>query len=105
MSGICPCDPNGADTSGTGLAHAVFAATTATFAVASLLVISPAMEKDSRWRGYAVFTLAVALLASVLAALYGLDVFEGWKGALQRISMTVGLVWIEVMSLKLIRLS
>ncbi len=104
MAGIYHSDPNGAATSATGLVHAAFAGTTAASGVASMLAISLAMQKDSRWRGYAAFTITMALLGSVLAALYGFDVIEGWKGALQRASMTVAFVWIEVVSFKLVRL-
>lgn len=104
MTAAFPCDPRGAEASITGLVHGAFATTGAVCLVIGLLVISPMMARDNLWRGYATFSIAAAILASVLASLYGFDVFEGWKGAMQRISMGVALVWIVVMAFRLLRL-
>lgn len=68
-------------------------------------LISNRLKKDSRLQSYVGYSLVTAVVALALSAVYGFNFFEQWKGALQRVSMGVPLLWIEVMAIKLLRLS
>lgn len=103
MTAVFPCDTGGQITTA-GQVHGAFAIMGAVCMVIGMLIISLALPRDSRWQRYAVFSVLIALLASLLGGLHGFDVIEGWKGALQRLSMGVGLLWMVVMSFKLLRL-
>ncbi len=103
MTAIFPCD-TGDQTTYTGQIHGVFATVGAVFMVLGMLILSPTFFREARWRGYAVLTVTVAVLSSVLAGMYGFDVIEGWKGALQRISMGTALIWVEAVSFRLLHL-
>jgi len=103
MTAIFPCDTGG-ETTYTGQIHGIFATVGAVFMILGMLILSPMFFREAGWRGYAVLTVAVALLSSVLAGMYGFDVIEGWKGALQRISMGTALIWVEAVSFRLLSL-
>ena len=104
MTAIFPCDTGG-ETTTSGMVHGAFAVVGVVCMIVGMLIISLVLAEDSHWQRYAIFTVATALLASALAVLYGFDVIVTWKGALQRISMGVALLWVEVMSFKLLRLT
>ena len=44
-------------------------------------------------------------MAMVVSVLYASNVFESWKGVVQRMAMAVPLIWVEVMAIKLLRVS
>ena len=103
MTAVFPCDTGGEITLA-GQLHGVFAAVGSVCMVVGMLITALILYEDSRWRSYAVLSVAIALLASALAVFYGLDIIEGWKGALQRISMGVALLWVVVVAVRLLRL-
>ena len=105
MTGIFPCDPGCVDVSMVGITHRVFAKIATFTMILAPLPISQRLKKDSRWQGYLAYTLVTVVVALALSAVYGFNIFEPWKGALQRIAMGVPLIWIEVMAIKLLRLS
>jgi len=111
VSGLCliiigffPCD-TGDDMTFSGRTHNALAIAATVTMILSLLSFSPRLRVDERWRNYFTYTMCTVLVTLVFAALYAFHVFESWEGALQRISMAVPLIWIEVMSIKLLRLS
>jgi len=111
VSGLCliimgffPCD-TGDDITFSGRTHNALATIAAAAMILSLLSLSLRLWADERWRNYFTYTMCTVLVTLVFAALYAFDVFESWEGALQRISMAAPLIWIEVMSIKLLRLS
>jgi len=105
LLGIFPCDPGCANESSVGIMHEVFAMMHGFAMIFAPLAIAQRLKKDSRWQGYLYYSLATGVVVAVLASLYGFNVFEPWKGALQRVLMGVPLLWVEVMAIKLLRLS
>jgi hypothetical membrane protein len=105
LLGLFPCDPGCANESFVGITHEVFAIMHAFTMIFAPLAIAQRLKKDNRWQGYLYYSLATGVLGAVLASLYGFNVFEPWKGALQRVLMGVPLLWVEVMAIKLLRLS
>jgi len=69
------------------------------------LALSPRLKRDDRWQRYLAYSLGTVVVALLVSAVYESDVFESWKGALQRISMAVPFIWVEVMAIKLLRVS
>lgn len=101
MTAVFPCDPGCVDVSVTGRTHSVVATIAAFALLLGNLFLAPALWRDDRWRGYARYTFASAMVALAVSALYGLSLIDGWDGALQRTSMGVSLVWVEVMAVRL----
>jgi hypothetical protein len=46
-----------------------------------------------------------AAAIAIIGALHSADIFESYTGLLQRVSMGLPLVWMEVVSIKLFRLA
>lgn len=105
MTGIFRCDPGCEDITTVGTTHSIFATIAAIPMIFGALAISPRLKRDNRWHDYAAYSLITVVVAVASSILFVLDVFEPWVGVLQRISMGVMLLWIEVMSIKLLRLS
>ena len=105
MTGIFPRDPVWGDVSMVGITHSVFTIISAVAMILALLALSPRLNRDSLWRGYQYYSLATAIVAGVISAVYGFKVLEQWIGALQRVLMGVLLLWVEVMAIRLLRLS
>ena len=105
ITGIFPCDPGCVDVSMVGITHSVFAIISAFAMILAPLALSPRLKRDRLWQGYLAYSLATVIVAGLISAVYGFTVFEQWTGALQRFSMGVLLLWIEVMAIRLLRLS
>ena len=105
MIGIFPCDPDSLEVTTTGKIHTAFVVMAVITMTLALLAISPRLWGDDRWRSYVAYTLWTVLMMLIVAAIYRFGVFESWKGALERILMAVPLIWMEVMAIRLFRLS
>jgi hypothetical membrane protein len=69
------------------------------------LFIARRLKNDSQWKSYRVYSLATGLVTAVLIFIYAFVGIEGYMGVLQRIIIGAPLLWIEVMAIKLFRLS
>jgi len=110
MAGIFPCDPAGVDISMVGITHYVFVTISAFAMILAPLALSPRLRRDRLWQSYVAYSLITVVVVGAISALfiitvYGFNVFEPWKGVLQRVSMVVPLLWMEVMAIRLLRLS
>ncbi|MCP8308657.1 MAG: DUF998 domain-containing protein [archaeon] len=103
--GFFPCDPGCVNVSFTGFMHSITATIPAVAMGFAPLVISLRMKNDILWEGYWLYSLSTSIVTIILSPLTFLTVFEPWAGALQRLSMAVGLLWIMVISIRLFRLS
>ena len=105
MTGVFQCDPGCVDVTWVGTTHSFFATVAAiSFSVAPLFV---AMRQwaDSRWKRYTFYSWLTAIITLSISLLYSIDIFEAYTGLLRRVSMGLPLVWMEVVSLKLFRLT
>ena len=105
MTGIFHCDPGCVDVSMVGITHSVFAMISAFAMMLAPLALCPRLYRDRLWQGYLYYSLATVIVAGLISAVYGFNVFEPWNGALQRASMGVALLWMEVMAIRLLRVS
>ncbi|MDD2666254.1 MAG: DUF998 domain-containing protein [Methanocellales archaeon] len=62
-------------------------------------------RKDQRWASYRPYSLTTGLLTAILGLAFIFGGIEGWMGALQRMAVGVPLLWMEVMAIRLLRLS
>jgi hypothetical membrane protein len=105
MTGIFRCDPGCVDVTWAGFTHSIFATTAAiSFSIAPIF-IAVRQWSDSRWKRYSLFSWLIAIITLLLSMLYSLDIFESYVGLLQRVSMGLPLVWMEIISIRLLRIS
>lgn len=88
------------------LAHHIHNGLTAV--IFPLTVVSPALLawglRDARRdRLLAIYSLVTAVLTAALLALYLTDAVEGWNGAVQRVFVSVPLLWVAVLGGRLLR--
>lgn len=105
MTGIFTLDAGGLAVSGPGMAHGFFARIGESAIIVAALAMSFGLKKDERWHAYALYCLMTAVVATALYLLIDLDFVAPWKGIMQRLLVTVPLMWIEVMSVRLLFLS
>jgi len=67
--------------------------------------IAQRFKNDNRWKNYRVYTLATGALVVVFGVMLGFNMIKGWTGAIQRIEAGMSLLWVEIMAIKLLRLS
>lgn len=100
-----PCDPGCVNISFTGMMHGVFATSSAVSMVLATIILAQQFNDDNRWKNYWLYTLATGIMTSIFGLSLLFIVIEGWMGAIQRISMGIPLFWMEVISIRLLRLS
>jgi hypothetical protein len=69
--------------------------------IAGTLVLSHRLQEDERLKGYSGFTMITGIMAGIISLLLFSAAFESQVGAIQRISMAIPLIWVEVMAVKL----
>jgi hypothetical membrane protein len=105
MTGIFQCDPGCVDVTWVGFTHSIFATAAAiSFSIAPIF-IAVRQWSDSRWKTYSLFSWIIAIITLLLSILYSLDIFESYIGLLQRVSMGLPLVWMEIISIRILRVS
>ena len=100
-----PCNLGCVNISFTGKMHGVFATIPGVAMALAPLIIAQQFKDDSRWENYWLYTLVTGIVTAILGLAFLFIVIEGWMGAFQRISMGIPLLWMEVISIRLIRLS
>ena len=105
MTGIFTLDAGGLAVSGPGMAHGFFARIGESAIIVAALAMSFGLRKDKRWHALALYSLMTAVVATALYLVTDLDFVAPWKGVVQRLLVAVPLMWIEVMSVRLLFLS
>ena len=105
MIGVFPCDPGCVTVSTVGVIHGNVAFVARFALTIAPLFIFQRLMKDSRWHNYHIYSIVIVVVSLVFAAVYNFNVFENLTGAFQRITFGVPLLWVELMSMKLLRLS
>jgi hypothetical protein len=85
-------------------AHDLVSAPVIAAAVAAPLVLALRFRADVSWRSLAPYSAAAAPALAALFALGGLELAPTWNGVLQRVAVSVALLWLEVAALHLLRL-
>jgi len=102
MTGIFPCDVGFVEATVSGILHGVFAGIGTLAIIGAALAMWLGLREDAAWRNHSWFSLSVAVLAVALYVPYQADSLTQWEGAIQRMLVMVLLLWLEVMSLKLL---
>lgn len=105
MLGIFHSEPGAENPTAVGTMHSVFVLIAGFAILLAPLAISPRLKRDERWQSYVAYSLGTVVMAMVVSVLYASNVFESWKGVVQRMAMAVPLIWVEVMAIKLLRVS
>jgi len=103
--GFFPCDPGCVNVSFTGIMHVVSARILWIGMVIAQFAIAQPFRNDPKWERYWGYTLATGLVTLIIGIMLGFVVIEGWTGALQRVFNGVRLLWIEIIAIRLLRLS
>jgi len=103
--GLFPCDLGCVTTSLTGLIHGLVSRLVTCGLFLAPLAIAQSFKSDHRWERYRMYTLATGLVTAILMLIPFFIVVEGWYGAFQRILVGMPLLWIEILAIKLLRLS
>jgi hypothetical membrane protein len=99
---VFPCDVGSVEASTSGILHGVFAGI-GTFAIVSAaLAMWLGLKDDAVWWNHSWFSLSVAVVAVALYVPHLFSSLPRWNGAIQRMLVMVLLIWIEVMSIKLL---
>ncbi len=106
LIGAFQTDPIGGPRTIEGTIHGITSkAVFLIFPIASLL-ISLSLRKDLRWRGLFIHTIAMSGLALVLFIVWlWLSDRMSWFGLYERILVANTIIWIEIMAIRLLRLS
>lgn len=104
MTGFFPCDPGCVTVSTVESIHGKVAFIARFALIIAPLLIFQRLVKDRRWHNYHIYSLTIVGVALFLAAVYNFNVFENLNGALQRASFGIPLLWVEIMSIKLLRI-
>jgi hypothetical membrane protein len=100
---VFPRDPSGAEQTSIGMTHYVFSMIAGGGTTLALFALAQAFKGDPRWSDYRGYTLATGIATAILGLALVSAAIEGWMGALQRIALAVPLVWMEVISIRLLR--
>jgi hypothetical membrane protein len=73
--------------------------------VAAPLVLARAFGGDVLWHGLHAYSIATGVLGLVLLVMFLIGVAPTWTGVVQRVFVTVLLLWIVIVGARLIRLS
>ncbi len=112
VAGVClvagaifPCDPGCVPVSFAGNMHRVVAVIGFSAMIFAPLAISQRMKDDELWHDYRSYSVATGILTAVFLILFLSGILEAWKGAIQRILLGTLLLWVEIMAIRLLRLS
>lgn len=72
--------------------------------VAAPLVLARAFRGDQSWRNLGAYSIVTGVVGLVLVVLLYSGVAESWAGVLQRMFVTVLLLWVAILGARLIRL-
>ncbi|MDD2777281.1 MAG: DUF998 domain-containing protein [Methanocellales archaeon] len=103
--GLFHVDPNTVNASLKAMLHVIGAMLVGLGFSTAPFAIARRSRKDHRWVSYRPYSLATGLLTAILGLVFIFGGIEGWMGALQRMVIGVPLLWIEVMAIRLLRLS
>jgi hypothetical protein len=106
LIGAFRTDPVGVQTTIEGAIHGTMATTVFWIFPVSILLIAPSLRHDPTWQNIFVYTVIAGILALVLVIVLGfLKPKMSWFGLYERILVVNMIIWVEVMAIKLLRLS
>jgi hypothetical protein len=100
--GLFPCDPLCINTSVVASFHITSAVVAAVAALLGLFFMSQRFNRDSDWRGLSHFTYLMIVVSVAAWMVFLFVATESWMGLFQKLAMGGSLVWVEVISYKML---
>ncbi len=101
LLGIFTCDTGCANFSIMGNIHSYFARLSAASMILATILIAPRIKRDNHWSRYWKFSVLTGVVSLLFSALFIFTVFSAWAGFVQRITVLMPLMWVEVMAARL----
>ncbi len=103
--GIFPCDPGCEPVSFIGNLHETLSLIGFSAVIFAPLAISQEFTHSELWRRYRMYSLMTGVLTALLVPVFLSETLPLWNGAIQRLMLGILLLWMEVISIKLLRIS
>lgn len=103
-AGFLPMDTGGITTSLIGLGHDITATIASNAMTLGMIALAFHFRKNPQWQRNWIFTLSLAIAAIALSPFPILPVYNPYAGLIQRLGMGLALLWIETISIRLLKL-
>ena len=103
--GIFPCDPGCVPVSFIGSLHETVSLIGFSAVIFAPFAISQEFTHSEVWRGYRLYSLITGVCTALLVPVFLSETLPLWNGAIQRLMLGILLLWMEVISIKLLRIS
>ena len=104
LIGFFPCDKNCINITIIGIIHGHLSNIAQFSLILAPIFFYQDLKKDFRWNNYKVYFLLTTINGLIFGLFYKLYVFDSYIGLLQRISFAIPLIWVVIISIKLLRL-
>jgi len=100
---ISPTQPEGSAVTMTSRIHFITVMVISVFTSISFFLLAFSFKKDGKWKGIFNYTLITAIISTSLGFFGPFWAFNSnWEGLYERIFLLNGLIWIEVVSFRLV---
>ncbi len=103
--GIALAPLNLADSGDPNVPHTISASVTVFALMLAPVLTFPKLRREPGWRNLSGYSIATTVVAFAFAVMASLPAFAGWEGLMQRLVLTVVLVWIVVIAIRLYALA
>jgi hypothetical membrane protein len=103
--GIFPCDPGCVPVSFIGTLHETVSLIGFSAVIFAPFAISQEFTHSGVWRGYRMYSLMTGVFTALLVPVFLSETLPLWNGAIQRLMLGILFLWMEVISIKLLRIS
>jgi hypothetical protein len=100
LTPACEARVDAGDVSWEHTAHAVLSAPVFAFAVLAPFVLVRRFRADPVWAPFAPWSLAASVVLAALFILGGVEAVPGWDGLLQRLAVSLALLWLGASALR-----
>jgi len=105
LGGIFPCDPGCVPVSFNGTMHEIASMIGFPAIIFAPFALSQHLKSDRSWQNHRIYSLVTGVFTAILVPLYLSEAIKLWNGAIQRVMLGILLLWMEVTSIKLFRVS
>jgi hypothetical protein len=67
--------------------------------------LSQQFKNSKSWQGYRMYSIVTGVFTAILVPVYISEVFKARNGAIQRVMLGILLLWMEIISINLLRIS
>ena len=103
--GVFPCDPGCVPVSLIGTLHEIVSMIGFPAVIFAPFALSQQVKKSELWQGYRIYSIVTGVFTAILVPVYISEALKLWNGAIQRVMLGILLLWMEVITIKLLRVS